>query len=81
MTSIKEKPPAAVGAATDEKGTFARSPYTYDYTSERQFCQALLVQIIELADDIIGDEASDAEIAGFAGMIKGLATAMREVLT
>lgn len=74
---------AAVGAATDELKnnieTASKSPYSYD-TTYGEFCQAMLVQIIELADDIISDDGADAEIAGYAGMIKGLAAAMREVL-
>jgi len=75
------KAPAADGTATGtKKGSCSGGPYTYNYTSERQFCQALLVTIIELADDIISDYTTDAEVAGYAGKISGLAQAAREVL-
>lgn len=80
--SENTKEPAAVGAATGtKKGSCSGGPYTYDYTSERQFCQALLTTICELADDIIADESTDAEVAGYAGKIGGLAMAIREVFT
>ncbi|MBR1723416.1 MAG: hypothetical protein IJ723_00105 [Ruminococcus sp.] len=82
MTSIEEKMPAAAATATDEVKQNVSSKYScyLNNTTESQFCQAMLINIIELADDIINDEVSDAEIAGYAGMIKGLATALREVL-
>lgn len=81
MTSIEEKMPAAAATATDEKGTFARSPYTYDYTSERQFCQARLREIINAMDDIAGCSACDSEIAYLAGQARADAAALMEVLT
>lgn len=81
-TEVKETT-AAAGTATDGKDkdvTSTYDPYTYNYTAEMKFCQGLLVQIIELAEDIIGDDGADAEVSGYAGVIKGLAVAMREVL-
>lgn len=80
-TMDENKKPAAAATATDSKTSADNTKsYTYDYTSERQFCQALLTTIIELADDIIADESTDAEVAGYAGKIGGLAQAAREVL-
>lgn len=81
-TNENKKPPAAVGAATDERDNDRKSLYTYDYTSELAFCQALLVQVIELADDVVIalEEADAVEAAQHVGMIQGLATALREVL-
>ena len=46
-------------------------------TTESKKCQAIITMITELADDIISDDASDAEIAGFAGTIKGLCYALK----
>ncbi|MBR1749911.1 MAG: hypothetical protein IJ740_03370 [Ruminococcus sp.] len=80
MIFTDKKKPAAVGAATDEKGTFARSPYTYDYTSERQFCQARLREIINAMDDISVCSACDSEIAYLAGQARADAAALVEVL-
>lgn len=81
-TEVKETT-AAAGTATDELKnnieTASKSPYSYD-TTYGEFCQAMLVQIIELADDIIGDDGADSEVSGYAGVIKGLAVAMREIL-
>lgn len=79
--SDNTKTPAAAATATGSKTSANNTKsYTYDYTSERQFCQALLTTICELADDIIADESTDAEVAGYAGKIGGLAMAAREVL-
>lgn len=76
---------AAVGAATVVKENLAlterpKSPYTYDNT-EAAFCQALLTQILELADDIVIalGQADSVEAAQHAGMIKGLAVALGKV--
>lgn len=79
-TTETKETPAAAATATDEKLNVSKySSYLYNNT-ESAFCQALLTQIVELADDIINDDAADAEIAGYAGMIKGLAVAMKEVM-
>lgn len=82
ITETKETP-AAAATATDEVKQNDSSKYScyLNNSTESGFCQAMLIQILELADDIINDDAADAEIAGYAGMIKGLATAMREVFT
>lgn len=81
MISDNTKAPAADGTATGtKKGSCSGGPYTYDYTSERQFCQVMLAGICELADDIIADESADAEVAGYAGQIKGRAYALKFVL-
>ncbi len=79
--TVKETPAAAATATDSKTSADNTKSYTYDYTSERQFCQALLVTIIELADDIISDDTTDAEVAGYAGTIKGLAYALKEVLS
>ena len=72
--------PAAAATATDEKLNVSKySSYLYDST-EKQFCQALLTTICELADDIIST-TEDVEVAGYAGKIGGLAMAIREVFT
>ena len=39
--SYNEKTSAAAGTTTDSKETVSGSPYTYDYTTEKQFCQVL----------------------------------------
>lgn len=82
--SENTKTPAAVGAATDVHKnnieTASKSRYHY-YNTEAAFCQALLTTICELADDIISDDSADAEVAGYAGTIKGLAYALKEVLS
>jgi len=84
MENTTKETPAAVGAATDVHKnnieTASKSRYHYDNT-EAAFCQALLTTICELADDIISDDSADAEVAGYAGKIGGLATAMRKVLS
>ena len=82
MENTTKETPAAAATATDSKTSADNTKsYTYDYTSERQFCQALLTTICELADDIISDDSTDAEVAGYAGKIGGLAQAAREVLS
>ena len=76
--TVKETP-AAAATATDEKLNVSKySSYLYDST-EKQFCQALLTTICELADDIIST-TEDVEVAGYAGRIGGLADAVREVV-
>ena len=82
-TTETKETPAAAATATDEVKQNDSSKYScyLNNSTESGFCQAMLIQIIELADDIINDDAADAEIAGYAGMIKGLAAAMREVFT
>lgn len=83
MENTTKETPAAVGAATDVHKnnieTASKSRYHYDNT-EAAFCQALLTTICELADDIIADESTDAEVAGYAGQIKGFAYALRKLL-
>ena len=82
MRTTESKTPAAGGTATDaKKESYSGSPYVYDYTTEKQFCQAILNHISELADDIIGDCSIEPEVAGYAGMIKGLAEALRRAIT
>jgi transposase-like protein len=77
--TVKETP-AAAATATDEKPNVSEySSYLYDST-QSQFCQVMINTIIELADDIISDDSADAEVAGYAGKISGLAQAAREVL-
>lgn len=79
--SENTKTPAAAATATDEKPNVSKySSYLYDST-EKQFCQALLTQILELADDIVTalGQADSVEAAQHAGMIKGLAVALGEV--
>lgn len=76
--TVKETP-AAAATATDEKPNVSKySSYLYDST-EKQFCQALLTTICELADDIIST-TDNVEVAGYAGRIGGLADAVREVV-
>ncbi len=80
-TTATKETPAAAATATDSKTSADNTKsYTYDYTSERQFCQVMLTTIIELADDIIADESADAEVAGYAGKIGGLAMALEKAL-
>lgn len=79
--TVKETPAAAATATDSKTSADNTKSYTYDYTSERQFCQVMFTTIIELADDIIGDDSADAEVAGYAGTIKGLAYALKEVLS
>lgn len=80
MTSTKKESSAAVGAATDGKQNVSKySSYLYDST-EKEFCQVMLAGICELADDIIADESTDAEVAGYAGEIKGRAYALKVAL-
>jgi len=77
--TVKETP-AAAATATDEKLNVSKySSYLNDST-EKEFCQALLTTICELADDIIADESTDAEVAGYAGKIGGLAMALEKAL-
>lgn len=80
--TVKETP-AAAATATDEVKQNDSSKYScyHNNSTESGFCQALLTQIIELVDDIISDDSADAEVAGYAGMIKGLAYALKEVLS
>lgn len=78
---VKKETPAAAATATDEKPNASKySSYLYDST-EKQFCQALLTQIMELADDIVTalGQADSVEAAQHAGMIKGLAVALGKV--
>lgn len=80
MISDNTKTPAAAATATDEKPNVSKySSYLNDST-EKQFCQVMLAGILELADDIIADESTDAEVAGYAGEIKGRAYALKFVL-
>ncbi len=80
MISDNTKKPAAAATATDEKLNVSKySSYLYDST-EKEFCQVMLAGILELADDIIADENTDAEVAGYAGQIKGRAYALKFVL-
>lgn len=75
-----KKTPAAVGAATDERDDGKRSHYTYDYTSERRFCQAVLNDIIDCAA-AIGETPSDTDLAAYnAGKIAAFASALRFIL-
>lgn len=77
----KEKP-AAAATATDVKQNVSKySCYLYNNT-ESAFCQALLTQIMELADDIVIalGQADSVEAAQHAGMIKGLAVALEKAL-
>lgn len=79
--SENTKTPAAAATATDEKQNVSKySSYLYNNT-ESAFCQALLTQIVELADDIVTalGQADSVEAAQHAGMIKGLAVALRKV--
>lgn len=77
----ENKTTAAAATATDEKPNVSNySSYLYDST-EKQFCQVMFNSIIELADDIISGDSTDAEVAGYAGTIKGLAYALKEVLS
>lgn len=81
MENTTKEMPAAAATATDEKPNASKySSYLYDST-QSQFCQVMFNSIIELADDIIGDDTADAEVAGYAGTIKGLAYALKEVLS
>lgn len=82
-TTETKETPAAAATATDEVKQNDSSKYScyLNNNTESGFCQALLTQIIELADDIIADESTDAEVAGYAGKIGGLAMAIREVFT
>lgn len=81
MENTTKETPAAAATATDEKPNVSKySSYLYDST-ESAFCQALLTQIVELADDIIADESTDIVGAGYAGKISGLAYALKEVLS
>ena len=76
----ENKKPAAAATATDEKLNMSKySSYLNDST-EKKFCQVMLAGILELADDIIGDESTDADVAGYAGEIKGRAYALKFVL-
>lgn len=80
MISDNTKTPAAAATATDEKPNVSKySSYLNDST-EKQFCQVMLAGILELADDIIADESTDAEVAGYAGVIKGRAYALKVAL-
>jgi transposase-like protein len=81
MENTTKETPAAAATATDEKPNVSKySSYLYDST-QSQFCQVMINTIIELADDIISDDSADAEVAGYAGTIKGLAYALKEVLS
>lgn len=76
----ENKKSAAAATATDEKPNVSKySSYLNDST-EKQFCQVMLAGILELADDIIADESTDAEVAGYAGEIKGRAYALKVAL-
>ncbi len=80
MISDNTKTPAAAATATDEKPNVSKySSYLYDST-EKEFCQAMLVGILELADDILNAGCLDNETAGYAGEIKGRAYALKFVL-
>lgn len=82
-TTETKETPAAAATATDEVKQNDSSKYScyLNNSTESGFCQAMLIQILELADDIIADESTDAEVAGYAGKIGGLAMAIREVFT
>ena len=74
---IKEEP---VSAATDTDSVIKEDNNSLSQvynTTDSNKCQAVITMITELADDIISDDASDAEIAGFAGTIKGLCYALK----
>lgn len=76
----ENKKPAAAATATDKKLNVSKySSYLYNNT-ESAFCQVMLAGILELADDIIGDDTTDADVAGYAGEIKGRAYALKVVL-
>lgn len=76
----ENKKSAAAATATDEKLNMSKySSYLNDST-EKQFCQVMLAGILESADDIIADESTDADVAGYAGEIKGRAYALKFVL-
>lgn len=80
MISDNTKTSAAAATATDKKLNVSKySSYLNDST-EKQFCQVMLAGILELADDIIADESTDAEVAGYAGEIKGRAYALKVAL-
>lgn len=80
MISDNTKTPAADGTATDEKLNVSKySSYLYDST-EKEFCQAMLAGILELADDILNAGCLDNETAGYAGEIKGRVYALKVVL-
>ena len=80
MENTTKETPAAAATATDGKQNVSKySCYLYNNT-ESAFCQALLTQIVELADDIIADESTDIVGAGYAGKIGGLAMALEKAL-
>lgn len=77
----ENKTPAAAATATDGKLNVSKySSFLYNNT-ESAFCQALLTQIVELADDVVTalEQADSVEAAQHAGMIKGLAVALGKV--
>lgn len=75
---IKKEESASVAADTDSVIKEDNNSLSQVYnTTDSKKCQAVITMITELADDIISDEASDAEIAGFAGTIKGLCYALK----
>lgn len=82
---VNEKTPAAAGTATDVKGKLfdnkgQDSPYYYDCTTEKDFCQALTKEMEESAL-AIAETPSDPDNAAFhAGRIQALNMALRLAL-